>query len=136
MLGLAATGDAFIELLELDGRAIAAGLFVVHGDTAFFWKTAYDDALAKHSPGALLDLALTERLFHDLRIRFLDTGTDDSVDPASMIWGGRAAHLNAVLDLAPGSARGMIISTAQRARAALRRWRADRAVKGQEKRPR
>jgi CelD/BcsL family acetyltransferase involved in cellulose biosynthesis len=126
MVGLARTGESFVEILSVDDAIVAAGLFIVQGDTAFFWKTAYDERLARHSPGILLDMALTRRLFADPAIRRLDTGTDDSVDPASMIWGERRTYLHAVVNLAPGALSGRLVVAAQIARAGLRRWRVAR----------
>jgi hypothetical protein len=126
MTGLAAGGDAWVETLQLDGRIVAAGLMIRHAGTVWFWKTAYDERLSRHSPGVLLDLALTKRLFEDDSIRQLDTGTDDSVDPASMIWGERRAYLNAVVNLRPEAFVGHLVVAAQQARAGIRSWRVRR----------
>ena len=58
--------DAFrVAVLELDGRAIAAGLVAVAGRRAFYLKTAYDEAFARFSPGLLLTLDLTAHLLDD-----------------------------------------------------------------------
>ena len=45
----------FFECLSLDGRPIAMNLNLRSQDAAFTLKTAYDEAFAAYSPGALLD---------------------------------------------------------------------------------
>lgn len=45
----------FFECLRLDGRPIAMNLNLRSQDAAFTFKTAYDEAFAAYSPGALLD---------------------------------------------------------------------------------
>ena len=51
VLGLAATGQARVDRLLADGRAVAAGITLMSGDTAWFWKIAYDETHARASPG-------------------------------------------------------------------------------------
>src|SRR4029077_8163766 len=51
---LAAKGDASVALLQVNGAAIAAQVLMYCGTTAYTWKTAYDAAYAKFSPGTLL----------------------------------------------------------------------------------
>lgn len=45
----------FFERLSLDGRSLAMNLNLRSQDAAFTLKTAYDEAFAAYSPGALLD---------------------------------------------------------------------------------
>ena len=53
-LALAADGKARIDRLFLNGRAIAATVTLTSGDTAWCWKIAYDEGLARFSPGVQL----------------------------------------------------------------------------------
>ena len=46
-LALAREGNVAINRILLDGRAIAAAITLRSGDTAWYWKTAYDEALAR-----------------------------------------------------------------------------------------
>jgi hypothetical protein len=58
---LAAKGQCRIDLLTLDGRAVAAGIVLGGGDRALYWKTAFDESLAAYSPGVQFTLELTRR---------------------------------------------------------------------------
>ena len=60
--GLAAEGHARIDRLFLNGTAIAATMTLESGDTAWCWKIAYNEALARSSPGVQLVCDLTENL--------------------------------------------------------------------------
>lgn len=55
-------GKCSIDALELNGRPIAMGIVLCSNDTAFFWKTAYDEAYAKYSPGVLFSVEMTRRM--------------------------------------------------------------------------
>src|SRR5690606_24432541 len=49
-----------IHTLDLDGRSIASLIVFVMAGEAYTWKTAYDEAFARWSPGKLLIMRLTE----------------------------------------------------------------------------
>jgi CelD/BcsL family acetyltransferase involved in cellulose biosynthesis len=123
MLAMAAETSAFVITLQLAGRAIAAGLFLRASGEAVFWKTTYDETLAKHSPGVIFDLMLTEWFYAQPWFERLDAGHDDSVDPAGLIWKQRRRMANVVIDLAPGSPKGRLVVAALRLRQRLRAWR-------------
>lgn len=59
---LAGRGEARIVELMQNGGPIAAALIFIAQDRAWFFKTAYDETLARFSPGVLLDVAVTEAL--------------------------------------------------------------------------
>jgi CelD/BcsL family acetyltransferase involved in cellulose biosynthesis len=59
---LAADGRAHVDRLFLNGTAIAAVITLSSGDTAWCWKIAYSEGVARFSPGVQLALDLTERL--------------------------------------------------------------------------
>lgn len=50
---LARQGLCHIDSLEIEGRPAAMGIVLGSGDRAYFWKTAYDEAQHRHSPGKL-----------------------------------------------------------------------------------
>jgi CelD/BcsL family acetyltransferase involved in cellulose biosynthesis len=52
------SGQARIDSLLLDGRPIAAGVVLMSGSRAWYWKTAYDETLSRFSPGVLLSHAI------------------------------------------------------------------------------
>jgi CelD/BcsL family acetyltransferase involved in cellulose biosynthesis len=59
---LAAEGGARVDRLFLDGTAIAAAITLASSDTAWCWKIAYSEGVARFSPGVQLALDLTESL--------------------------------------------------------------------------
>jgi hypothetical protein len=65
MRGLAEQGKASVSRILIDGRSIASAIILRSGDTAWFWKIAYDEAYAEYSPGVVLTLAVTEDLVED-----------------------------------------------------------------------
>lgn len=87
--GLAAQGRCRIASLLLDGTPIAMGIVLVSGRRAFFWKIAYDEALARYSPGALLTLELTDRLLADPAIDVADSCADADHPMIDKLWPGR-----------------------------------------------
>jgi len=58
IVGLLLCGRARIDSLLLDGRPIAAGVVLICGSRAWYWKTAYDEGLSRYSPGVLLSHAI------------------------------------------------------------------------------
>src|SRR5581483_8090220 len=65
MVGLARQGKASVSRILIDGRPIAMAILLRSGDTAWFWKIAYDEAFAQYSPGVVLALAVTEDFVED-----------------------------------------------------------------------
>jgi CelD/BcsL family acetyltransferase involved in cellulose biosynthesis len=59
---LAAQGRARIDRMLLGDRAIAASITLASGDTAWCWKIAYDETVARASPGVQLMCNLTDDL--------------------------------------------------------------------------
>lgn len=55
-------GNCRIDSIELDGKPIAMGIVLQSGNDSFYWKTAYDEAYAKFSPGVLLTVYLTKNV--------------------------------------------------------------------------
>lgn len=59
---LAERGEARIVEIMVGAAPVAAALLFIAQDRAWFFKTAYDETLARFSPGVLLDVAVTEAL--------------------------------------------------------------------------
>jgi CelD/BcsL family acetyltransferase involved in cellulose biosynthesis len=123
LLAGAADGTAFTVVMSAGERPVAAGLFLRDGGEVGFWKTTYDETLAKHSPGVVFDVMLTEWLYSQLWFARLDAGHDDSVNPATLIWAQRRRMANVVIDLSPGSVKGRVVVALLKARQRLRAWR-------------
>lgn len=62
IVDLAAEGHARIDRLTHGDRVIAAAVTLTSGDTAWFWKIAYSEDIARSSPGVQLTMDCTERL--------------------------------------------------------------------------
>jgi hypothetical protein len=65
---LAAIDAVRIHTIDLNGKAIAATVVLMMGGEAYAWKTAYDEAYARYSPGKLLMAELTEWHLDDANI--------------------------------------------------------------------
>jgi CelD/BcsL family acetyltransferase involved in cellulose biosynthesis len=70
---LAAEGKVAVNRILIDGRAVAAAVTLRSGDGAWYWKTAYDETLARFAPGVLLSAALTEGLAENPAISRTDS---------------------------------------------------------------
>lgn len=70
---LLTAGRCTVHTLTLDGRPVAAGLVLRSGPHAFFWKTAYDEAFARASPGAHLAAAIGAALAREPGLRLVDS---------------------------------------------------------------
>ncbi len=70
---LGVEGKVAINRILIDGRAVAATITLRSGDGAWYWKTAYDETLARFAPGVLLSAALTEDLAENTAIARTDS---------------------------------------------------------------
>jgi len=98
--GLAAEGKARVDCLKLDGKTIAAAITLFSGDRAWFWKTAYDEAFARYSPGVQLALDLTETLGSNRTIAMVDSCAIADHPMIDHLWSGRLAVADWLVPLA------------------------------------
>ncbi len=115
---LARTDQVCVDEITLDGAPVAIGLVLESGGASVFWKTAFDEAHRRHSPGVLLDLAVTRRLFAEGR-PLLDSGMMEFTDPSSQIWSERQPMARASLDVGGGLA-GYVVRAGKSLRHQLR----------------
>jgi CelD/BcsL family acetyltransferase involved in cellulose biosynthesis len=101
---LAAEGKVAIDRLLLDGRAIAAAVTLRSGDSAWYWKTAYDETLARYAPGMLLSAALTERLAEDTAVARTDSCAAASSRMLDPMWRERLSLGDRLIAVRPDSA--------------------------------
>ena len=80
-------GALRLALQYLDGRPIAAQLWIVWHGTATLYKLAHDRGFNALSPGTLLTMRLLERLLDEERVAELDLGAGD--DPYKRLWASR-----------------------------------------------
>ncbi len=121
----AAADRMSVDVIRLDGAPVAMGLIIEAGSGSTFWKTAFDEGFARFSPGVLLDMAVTRRLFREGR-PVLDSGMMEFTDPDTQIWSGRTTFARVTLDLGSG-ASGWLARLGKimryRLRLFQRRWR-------------
>lgn len=81
---LAATGRLRLGIARLDGKAIAAQLWIVSGGKASIYKLAYDEAHSAYAPGTLLTAHLMAHVIDRDSVREVDYLTGD--DPYKRSW--------------------------------------------------
>jgi CelD/BcsL family acetyltransferase involved in cellulose biosynthesis len=89
--GLAAEGKAALYRLCSGGRPIASGIVLRSGVGAWFWKIAYDEGLARFSPGVLITLELTDALLADPSVAFVDSCATSGHAMIDHLWRERLA---------------------------------------------
>ena len=72
--------------LASDGAPIAAGLVLIAGDRAFYWKTAYDEAHATASPGVQLTLRHSRRLAATPGLTLVDSCAAEDHPMIGRVW--------------------------------------------------
>lgn len=107
-----------VDLLMLDGTPIAVGLLLDGPAGTVFWKTAFDEAYGKFSPGVLLDMAVTRRVLRERR-PLLDSGMMEFTDPSTQIWSGRQDFTRCMIDFS-GGLPGMLVRLGKHVRHRLR----------------
>lgn len=103
--GLARVGQARIDLMLCDDRPIAAGVVLRSGLRAWYWKTAYDEAFARYSPGLLLSHAIGDAALAEPGIAIVDSCAVQGHSMIDRIWPERmeiTSRLIAVQDGSPG----------------------------------
>ncbi|WP_210207373.1 GNAT family N-acetyltransferase, partial [Rhodobium orientis] len=98
---LAEAGQVRIDSLELDGTAIAMSIVTRSGNAAFCWKTTYDEAYARFSPGMLVVMDVTRGLAGDPGIAFADSCTDVGHPLMAHLWPQTADSVDLLVDLKP-----------------------------------
>jgi CelD/BcsL family acetyltransferase involved in cellulose biosynthesis len=113
---LSARRVASVALLRVDGKPIAAQVMLYSGARAYTWKTAFDAAFAKFSPGALLVDKATDLLFAEGVREIESCASEESF--MAQLWTGRRTTFDLLIDVAPAkSASFMLLNAAERVRA-------------------
>ncbi len=120
---MAAAGNASVALLRVDGTPIAAQVLFYAGKTAYTWKTAYDAAYGRFSPGALLVEKVTEVAFESEGIAAIESCSPEGGFMDRM-WDGRRSTVDLLVELAPRkSLTFRAVAAEVRARTALKAMR-------------
>ena len=99
--GLAAERKVAINRVYLDGRPIAAAITLRSGDSAWLWKAAYDEALARYSPGVMLAASLTEELVNNASIERTDSCATANHQVINRTWSERLALCDLLIAARP-----------------------------------
>jgi len=98
---LAERQDASVAQLRVNGEVVAAQVLMYCGTTAYTWKTAFDAAYAKYSPGALLVDKITDELLASAEIHSVNSCAAES-SFMGQLWAGRRAMADMLIDIGPG----------------------------------
>ena len=98
-MALAAEGLCEVVTLSSGDKPVASGIVLRHASHAYFFKIAYDEELAKSSPGVQLTLDLTRYLCSDGAITEVDSTANAYHPMIDKIWRGRLAIATALLPL-------------------------------------
>lgn len=96
---LAADGLCEVVTLSAGGAPVAVGIVLRHDARAYFFKIAYDEALAKSSPGVQLTLDLTRHLCADPAIADVDSTANAYHPMIDKIWRNRMPIATALIPL-------------------------------------
>jgi len=106
MQACAADGTLRLALLEQDGKALAAQIWVVNGRIATVLKLAYDAAAKVASPGTVLTALMIRHLLAHDRVTHLDFGRGD--DSYKRHWVGERRQRGGILLVNPLAPAGML----------------------------
>ena len=129
IVALANRHQAQIIALRLDGRAIAMQVTVQSGETAFTWKSAYDEAHRAFAPGLLLHQEVTNRFLADPALHAIDSCNHHDTGHMAEFWAGRREVSDLIITVRPQRSLAFgLVSTVEiahrRLRAMARRMRA------------
>jgi hypothetical protein len=99
---LADRGEAMVAELSLDGREIASVILLRSADRAWSWKIAYDEGMARFSPGLQAMTDLTAALLADDTIRFADSCAIPGHPMIDHLWHDRLAMADLMIGVRPG----------------------------------
>ncbi|WP_160140660.1 GNAT family N-acetyltransferase [Blastochloris tepida] len=119
--GLAARGEAEIAVTRLDGAPLAATVTLRSGPQAWYWKTAYDEAHARFSPGVLATLDLTARLAADPALAQVDSCAIAGHPMIDRLWSGRLAVSDWIIALPDAGAGFALVVAREQAQRSARR---------------
>ncbi|MDM9627181.1 GNAT family N-acetyltransferase [Rhizobium sp. S152] len=102
---LAAIDAARIHTIDFNGKAIASTVVLMMGGEAYTWKTAYDEAYARYSPGKLLMGELTEWHLDDANIVRSDSCAAPNHPIMDRFWREREDMGTVVIGLNPNGDR-------------------------------
>ena len=98
--GLAARGEAAIHLLRVNDQVIAVQVVFICGTVAYTWKTSFDEAFARYSPGVVLIDRCVDDILASPDIAAIDSCSIEASFMAKICNGRRMMH-DVLIDLGP-----------------------------------
>ncbi|MEW6454596.1 MAG: GNAT family N-acetyltransferase [Pseudomonadota bacterium] len=99
--GLAARAQARVDRMSLNGQPIAVCVTLMSGDTAWCWKIAYSEGVARYSPGVQLVFDLTANLLADQTVARTDSCATAGHPMIDHIWSERLAVSDRLIEVKP-----------------------------------
>ncbi|WP_296706753.1 GNAT family N-acetyltransferase [Rhodoblastus sp.] len=96
---LGAEGKCRVYWMACKGKLIASNIVFFAGETAYFWKTAYDEDFAFASPGVLLAMSMTESLLREPGLGTVDSCAISDHPMIDHIWRDRTPMADVMLSL-------------------------------------
>jgi len=100
---LARHGQAGVARLLVGSRPIACIVMLQSGGGAWCWKIAYDESLARFSPGVQAMMELTGTLLADDTVAFADSCATPDHPMIDHLWRDRLAMTDLMIGLKPGT---------------------------------
>ena len=116
-------GRCLIHSLTLDDRPVAMGLVLRSGPHAFFWKTAFDEAYARFSPGTQLAQAIGQAQAFEPGLCLTDSCAVPGHSMIDRVWPDRMTVADAFVVPAPRlSVAHRMVLASERARRTAKTW--------------
>jgi len=125
MRGALEAGRLDFQRLDLDGRAIAMLINFRTPPGSWSFKTSYDEAFARYSPGVMIELEKLKRVLADPDIEWMDSCAVENHSMIDRIWAERRAIVQVTVPLAGVKRRAIygLCRSAERLSALARRVR-------------
>ena len=101
-------GALRLGIIWLEKEPIAVQLWIVHADTAYIYKLAYNQAYKRHSPGTLLTAYLMKHVIDVDRVQEVDFLTGD--DRYKRDWMSCRRELCGLLVMNPATTKGKLLA--------------------------
>lgn len=99
--GLAERNQARVDRMSLNGQPIAVCVTLMSGNTAWCWKIAYSEGVARYSPGVQLVFDLTEKLLTDQTVTRTDSCATAGHPMIDHVWRERLAVSDRLIEVRP-----------------------------------
>lgn len=101
VVGLARRGQARADSLSVSGQPVAVTVLLRSGTCAWLWKIAYDEAVARLSPGVQLTRDVTAALLRDETLATTDSCATADHPMIDHLWRERLALSDLLISLRP-----------------------------------